>query len=170
MSDVVYNRTSSLWACCRKNPDNGSKITDCTNPGDITFQAPSPERLLVEVYSHMAESSTAQPLSSSTGLASMSSQSYNSSQSDIGMKAGLGLVTALLILFLLSSLYWFVIRRRRNARHPKSGSILEKNEDETKSAKSALSRDEELVYSELAHNQIRTAELEGHPNGRQLLR
>ena len=148
MSDVVYNRTSSLWACCRKNPDNGSKITDCTNPGNITFQASPPEALLAEVFSDTTESSTTQPLSSN---------------SNIGLKAGIGLVTGLLIVFLLCSLGWLIIRRRRNGSYLKSGSVPGKNGDDRASVKSTLGRDEELAYSELEQNQIRTTELEGQP-------
>ena len=167
MSDVVYNRTSSLWACCRENPDHGSKITDCTKPGNITFQASTPETLLAEVFSDTTESSTTQPLSSSTALILMTSQDSNSSNSDIGMKAGIGLVTALLIVFLLCSLGWLIIRRRRNGSYLKSGSVLEKNGDDRASVKS--SRDEEVAYNELGQNQIRTTELEGHLKGLQLL-
>ena len=38
-SDVVYNSTTMLWACCFNPIEN---IVDCTNPGNETFQAPPP--------------------------------------------------------------------------------------------------------------------------------
>ena len=46
VQDIVYNGTTSLWACCY-----GSDGLDCSNPTNETFEAPSPEQLMASLDS-----------------------------------------------------------------------------------------------------------------------
>ena len=48
-SDVVYNQTMDLWACCGY-PEDPSGFADCSQPENITFQASDPQILLSEDY------------------------------------------------------------------------------------------------------------------------
>lgn len=71
--DIVYNETSSLWACCQSN----GGLNDCGNPGKETFYAAAPNDLR-----EISSSST-----SSTSSTSSSSQSTTTSRSILASKS-----------------------------------------------------------------------------------
>jgi hypothetical protein len=117
--DIVYNATSSLWACCNWD-DSAPPNRVCSDPSDDTFQASSPENLLNVVSSQTSAPSTVSttmsqitPQTSSKQTSSSSANNHTSTSLSTGAKAGIGVGVTLDALLLLLLLFWAVVITRK---------------------------------------------------------
>ncbi|KAL9591465.1 MAG: hypothetical protein Q9179_007694, partial [Wetmoreana sp. 5 TL-2023] len=133
-TDVVYNRTTGLWACCFG--DRGTR--NCNYPTDDTFQAPPPEELKT-IASSTSDPGTSSPTSSASQLRTTTSSAApsatpNSSSTpqtthnpcaesggcpsslSSGAKAGIGVGATIAGLALIAMIF-FMFRRRAHKGH-----------------------------------------------------
>lgn len=124
-SDVAYNRTTDLWACCY-----GLGVLNCDLTNDQTFQAPPPESLTRIVSSTVDSSSSSTSTSSATKPSTTSASTSTSASTATlpsasspaanvnsglsgGAKAGIGVGVAIAGLVLLGILLISIQRLRR---------------------------------------------------------
>lgn len=121
-SDIIYNSTTSLWACCY-----GSGNLDCSVPSLDTFEAPSPQQLLADYASSLPSSSSSKssptlPASYSAPISFASSRPTTCPSGtaclprtlvglSTGAKAGIGIAAAVLGIS-LAILAFSILRRK----------------------------------------------------------
>ncbi|KAJ6133921.1 hypothetical protein N7523_000243 [Penicillium sp. IBT 18751x] len=113
-SQITYNSTSGLWACCSYN----GGVPNCSEPTDELFAAPGPSNLKTVLYlpktgtiSYSTSAATATSVSNtSTSSVSSTSSSTVSSGTAAGIGAGVGIG-----IFLIGMVIVFVIFKRRKS-------------------------------------------------------
>lgn len=114
-SQVLYNSTSNLWACC--SYDGGKP--DCSNPTNETFAAPGPASLKTIINLPKTGNITSfTPSSTAKSHSSTSSSSSSSSSPSIsrGVAAGIGVGAGFGVVLITILIAFIFIRRRRHAR------------------------------------------------------
>ncbi|KAJ6017108.1 hypothetical protein N7451_000487 [Penicillium sp. IBT 35674x] len=112
-SQITYNSTSGLWACCSYN---GGK-SNCSNPTDQLFPAPGPSNLKSLQYLPTAGSATYSTLATSTSTSSntaLSSCSSSSLNIGSGAAAGIGVGAGVGVIIIATAVAFLISKRRSN--------------------------------------------------------
>ncbi|KAJ6088367.1 hypothetical protein N7486_009628 [Penicillium sp. IBT 16267x] len=112
-SQITYNSTSGLWACCSYN---GGKA-NCSEPTDQLSPAPGPSSLQSLQYLPTTGSATYSTLATSTSTSSKTALSpYSPSSSNIGSgaAAGIGVGAGVGVIIIATAVAFLISKRRRN--------------------------------------------------------
>ncbi|KAI1164426.1 hypothetical protein F5B18DRAFT_615477 [Nemania serpens] len=126
LPDVVYVKSSGLWACCTFTSSGG---VDCSNPSNETFNRPPPEELFTYFqipatgYIYTSTSSSTPITSSATSTSPVSStppviSTDNATPGPSGLSSGaaagigVGVAAAVIITLTVLVLLWRAGRRR----------------------------------------------------------
>ncbi|KAJ5533141.1 hypothetical protein N7494_009693 [Penicillium frequentans] len=112
-SQITYNSTSGLWACCSYN---GGK-SNCSEPTDQLFPAPGPSSLTSLQYLPTTGSATYSTLATSISTSSntaLSSCSSSSSNIGSGAAAGIGVGAGVGVIIIATAVAFLISKRRRN--------------------------------------------------------
>lgn len=159
-SQITYNSTSGLWACCTYN---GGK-SDCSEPSDELFAAPGPSSLKSVLYLPTTGSvtySTPAATATSIGNTHTSSASTSSPSSSIGpgAAAGIGVGVGAGLILIAAVVAFFIFNRRRPMRTdttmPADAGFHQKLEPRELDNKSMIPEmDNGHALSELASNSL----------------
>ncbi|KAJ5768726.1 hypothetical protein N7520_003285 [Penicillium odoratum] len=109
-SQITYNSTSGLWACCSYN---GGKA-NCSDPTDQLFPAPAPSSLQTVQYLPKTGSITYNSSATRTSTSNANSSS-SSSSSNIGpgAAAGIGVGVGVGVIIIAAIVAFFIAQKRR---------------------------------------------------------
>ncbi|KAJ1710265.1 hypothetical protein NYO67_7561 [Aspergillus flavus] len=112
-SDLTYNLSSGLWACCSYYDNDKA---NCTNPSDEMFAAPAPSDLVVIQYlpSTGTPSYHTARATSTSDITSMPS-SNSSGQVGMGAAVGIGVGVGGGVFLIATAGVLFYYRRRRSS-------------------------------------------------------
>ncbi|RAK95891.1 uncharacterized protein BO80DRAFT_459402 [Aspergillus ibericus CBS 121593] len=126
LSDLTYDATSGLWACCSYKSD-GTK--DCENHTQELFPAPAPSDLVTLLHIPTIGTPTYATSVAATSIASSSSEASDSRgrhrSIDAGAAAGIGVGVAAAMILIAMSIAFLILRRRVSSlsRAPRPGSF-----------------------------------------------
>ena len=128
--DVVFNSTTSLWACCSGSSDGDVNFPLCSQPLNETFQAAAPVSLIAQAAAATSAIATSASSVASTSAASSAAttsapSSTPSSDADTGglstgSKVGIGVGVGLGGLMLILAVSFFLSRYWRREDNFKS--------------------------------------------------
>ena len=157
--DVVYNSSTSLWACC------GTYVA-CNKPTNETFLAPPPQQLLAAASSQSATKAAAASSRPATTVASTSiftqtvaltstplAAGDHTFSLDKGAEAGIGVGAALAALAIIALLAWVTLLRK---------SLRNKDQTQYPAGKRDGSKIDEGLPKHVQPDAVREHELSGY--------
>lgn len=172
-SDLVYNDTTSYWACCWNSE---TQKIDCDNPSNEVYPIPAPSKLATTQYLPKTESgtptyTTATATATTTTIASPSAtttgNNNGSAESSTGVSAGaaagigIGVGAAVVI---IAAAALFVFFRRRTSKHgssiPSGGYSGSRADQQVDQTNSPFLRKDGMPPHELDNNPLGLPELD----------